>query len=835
MATLSNNSIALEFKDGHILATNRLAGSLTRLACPGVALSLGGEAISFTDAEVRARDGEVLLTCRDAASGISAAVRYWLEGEEPWFRKQVTLQAPPGTPTPGRLLVDRQPEPPLPLRRVGYGLRGGPASEEVIGLDTYANTPGCGYPVYAGEWFFGLEHPVGFAVPGETLELYHHPVWDEQGRITSFPAVFGVGRSHVDVPCAFMDYIWQIRNPRLAKPFIHVTTGWSTRSFAPGEYVDSFEGREAFVDAMLRLGLRPTALGIDAGWFERASMYHAKGDDDRDTRMIAFRHSLQERGLKLSVWVSHNGRTGFDMDWIQGQGWEIGEGPGSYSWGQYVVMMQPEFEAALGQRFRQIVGPMGADHLKIDWDNECATNEHFSERYPTPDHVREASVLVFNRLDARMRKVNPDLITRNGWWPSPWWLKYADHVWLVDSGDCEFIAWPSRTQRDRDITHRDAMYYHITRKAETPFPLDGYDNHGFADALDNCFTTERHTWLDNAVLSALRGTTYIHFPLCPEAIRQWQADMLQGVLDWWEYHADELGGRESRMVLGNPAQGEVYGFLHPCRGGAWLALRNPSPEPQGVRLFPEAWLGYDPMTTRQIYPYYQDTISHDITLLGHEVRVLQFLLEAAPPMSPLEGVPFLAEAVGDGFRYSFPGNRPLGHGIGPVVHPDMQIPDLTAEEVSAAAVEGGFRRQWYAGVPHRMEQAELFFTTRGPHDLLDRVQVRAGTSRYRGDVIRESSPLTRIFRGEKHGYGTRVILPPLEPRARDDYLMPVPDGGWTGLTVELLGPGVETLGFNAWLTGFESPARQTLKRPEPPVPGPLLPSHPYGFSRVLKL
>ncbi|MGD9495135.1 MAG: hypothetical protein AB7Y46_02375 [Armatimonadota bacterium] len=53
-----------------------------------------------------------------------------------------------------------------------------------------------------------------------------------------------------------------------------------------------------------------------------------------------------------------------------------------------------------------------------------------------------------------MPEANPRLITRNGWWPSPWWLQWADHVWLTTSGDCEYAAPPSRTQRDRDNTHR---------------------------------------------------------------------------------------------------------------------------------------------------------------------------------------------------------------------------------------------------------------------------------------------------------------------------------------------------------------------------------------------
>ena len=67
---------------------------------------------------------------------------------------------------------------------------------------------------------------------------------------------------------------------------------------------------------------------------------------------------MRDAGLDLSVWVSHNGTTGFNMDWVREQGWAVGGGPGSYSGDNFVVMMQPDFEEAVAQRFEQIVGRM---------------------------------------------------------------------------------------------------------------------------------------------------------------------------------------------------------------------------------------------------------------------------------------------------------------------------------------------------------------------------------------------------------------------------------------------------------------------------------------------
>ena len=839
-AQIENPALCLRWKDHVLHADNRLSGRGRRLSFPAFALQLGNEylrADSFTFVGLDPGPREATFSYRHEGAALQVDVRYWLDEAKPWFRKKLVLKGPPGAAPPRRLWVDIQEPPPSPLRRVGYGLRAGPGAEEVEGLDTYASQPGCGYPVYADDWFIGLEHPAAFTVPGQRLELFHHPVWDADGSIESFSAVYGAARAHAQVPDAFMDYLWSIRLPRLSAPFITITAGWSTRHIAGGEYIDSFETNEAFLDALLKLGLRPDALAIDAGYFERASLFRHKGDDDRDSRFIEFRKRCNDQGLDLSLWVSHNGRTGFDMDWIRSQRWKTGGGPGTpYCHGEFVVMMQPDFEDALAQRFERLVGEIGARHLKIDWDNECATTDEFAQRYPTPEHVREASILAFNRIDRRMRAKNPKLITRNGWWPSPWWLCWADHVWLVDSGDCEYASWPSRTQRDSEITHRDAMYHHVVVRSETPCPLDAFDNHGFAHALDNCFSDEPHTWLDNAVLAFTRGTTYLHMPLCPEGLRQWQADSLRQVLDWMHHHASELGPRGASMVGGHPGLGRVYGYLHPGEESAWLVLRNPSPEPQTVRLPWANRLSFVPRTIRQVYPFWQDLPPlQGLTLLGHEVRLLQLLREPSPDPSPIRGARFMVRACDDGFEYFFPGNKPLTDEVGPTVHPDMQIPELTVEKTADQAIEGGWRLQWYVGVPHRFEKAELYVRLRGPQDVLDTTQVRAGGCRYRGGAARYAFATERICRKEERGYGTSRVLPPLGPRDRDDYVFRMPDSGWVSLTVDMLGAGAADLEADAWITGYESPARQTLKRPEPPAPGPLLPPHPYGFAQCLSL
>ena len=835
--TLENESIQLSFGDGNLVAENRVSGCTHKFASPAFQVMLEDVKIHsdlFEAVDEEPGEWHAKLRFIHRATGLEAEVRYELEKDQPWFRKHLDLSAPPGVATPSRVWVDLQKRSQEPVRRVGYGLRGGLDGEEQRGLQTYAEQPGCGYPLWMGDWFIGMEHPAAFTVPGEDLELYHHPVWDANGRIACCPAVYGVAADHKAVPEAFKDYLWHIRLPKLDRPLYQISVGWSIKYIGDGEYMDSFETNEVYADALVELGLKPDWLALDAGWFDRRSMYRHKEDDEADTRLIAFSEGLKRRGFKLALWVTHNGPVGFDPDWIQREGWKVGEGPGTpYKNGTFVVMMQPSFEEALGARLEQLVRSVGVEHFKIDWDNDAATHPDFKETYPTPDHVREATIDAFNRIDRRLRNANPNVITRNGWWPSPWWLDRANHIWVTDSGDTEYASWPSRTQRDRALTHRDAFYHQIMVKAESPVFFDAYDNHEFVQALANPFGDDDHTWLDNLVLAVTRGTTYIWMPVNPESLRKHRALQLQQVLEWMGQHVEELGTRNSKMVLGSPALGEVYGFLHPTEDYAWLTLRNPSVEPQTVRLDSESWLGYLSQGFVQVYPYWESVSGDTITLLGHEVRLLRFSKEDYRLGSPIPDVPFMVSELDEKFEYIFPGNRLLGDGVGPSIHPDMQIPGLSAERTEDLGEPGHRRLQWYAGIPHRFDRPELVVVLHGEETILDGLRIRAGGSRYRGTGIRYAYVTQHPERQQRSR--TRFFLPPPGPRDRDYYLFRTHESGWASITLEMEGDGAESVSVEAWLTGYESPARQKIHQETAPMGGPLLPIHPCGFPRCLRL
>lgn len=841
---LQNTLARLDFAaDGQLLLHNLLSGSRRACRWPAFLLRLAGHDLTPETCELTGQETAgaetVHLHYAHAASGVSLTVAYALC--EQGFRKSLQARGE-ALPTPERVYVDLQP---VAREEVtvtgfeavppGFGEAGSQEGEEASG----GTMPGCGYPLYVGDWFVGMEHAAAFTTVSEGfLRAYHHPTWTE-GRLSSVPVIYGAAPSAAGVGTAFAAYLRTIRLPRRQQFLVSLCTFWSDPYVGNMEYEVSVEGYRSYLRAMLDLGVVPDVLTLDAGWNDRCSALHFKHDPD-DRVLRGFAEEVRALGVDLSLWISRNGPMGFDPAWAARQGYAVGKGEAaSYSGEDYLVMLDRRWEEALGERLGQLAGTVGARHFKIDWDNECASNSDFGERYPSRDHVREETLNSWSRLHDRMLAANPGVLTRDGWWPSPWLLSHGNHLWLPASGDCEYSALPARTQRDRAVNHRDAMYHKVLVTDASPVPLEPFDNHELAQAPRNPVQEEPHTWLDSLVLAFTRGTSYLTLFLNPESLDETQAAHLRQVLAWARYHAPELLTDGGRMVLGDPARGEVYGFLNPTAEGAWLVLRNPAVQPQAVAPCLGDLLGYEPLEVRQVYPY-QAAGGGPRTLLGHEVVLLRASREALPARPALPAEEFMVRpGAAGGFEHLFPGGRPLGAGLGPTVAPLMQLPALEAEGFAERREDRKLTRQWYVTVPYRMVRPELQIALHGPQALLDSLSLTCSTCRYRGGAGEHLIPSVRFHGKGTHGYGTRRFLPPPGERRRDDYAFALPAGGRFSLTAELLGElsgeHSEEVGWEAWLSGWEGPARQVLTLPEAPAPGPQLPPHPYGFARCLRL
>jgi len=654
-------------------------------------------------------------------------------------------------------------------------------------------------------------------------------VWQDN-RLQVIDQVFGWGKNGLE---AFDDYLDSVRLPVLRKPLVSFCTFWSDPYGGDSEYNVSYQAYKAFIEAFLKHGLVPDVFTLDAGWQDRRSLFQAKKETGGGAGLIRLRRLAESAGSGLSLWVSHNGPLGMDPDRMKQLGYEIGAGnSASYSGDGYVVLLDRDFEQALGSRLCELAARVGAKHLKMDWDNDGATNPGFNKRYPTPHHVRQASTNVYIRIARKLRKINPAFANRHGWIPSPWWLAESTHISLPDGGDCEFAALPSKTQRDAATTHRDMMYYNVLRRDATAVHLDCFDNHEFPDAPRNPFREDPNSWVNAAWLSFLRGTTYVTYKLFPESLEDWQFESLKRVMGFCRTYARHIYTSRGRMVLGHPGRGEVYGFLHPGRAESWLALRNPLPIPQTTRFRPSDMESADAKWVLQFYPHYEILPTDgELTFLAHEVKVL--VLSRRKIVLPFAR-PHQVEKRDGKYLYRFAGSEEVTRDVQPLAHPLQRVGGLQCLDFSREKISGGYRYRWFLATPCRMREAELQLRVKAP--AASDVRLRAFVARYRGVDTGYAASITTIpvgdpGRGERKNGGAAC---------RQDevyYAIPVPGGGRFNLSLTVEGAPNKRRLIGAWLAGYEAPSRNSVARKSGPARfRKCLPyQHPLGFGKALRL
>ena len=109
----------------------------------------------------------------------------------------------------------------------------------------------------------------------------------------------------------------------------------------------------------------------------------------------------------------------------------------------------------------------------------------------------------------------------------------------------------------------------------------------YRDPDEDIADWERHCWL-----TVGRGAQHHDLYLAPDSLSEPEWEALAKALAWARRYRRVLG--RSRMVLGDPSAGEVYGFAARRGAEAVLCLRNPAAEAQGVRVVPAEVLGFDP-------------------------------------------------------------------------------------------------------------------------------------------------------------------------------------------------------------------------------------------------
>ena len=172
--------------------------------------------------------------------------------------------------------------------------------------------------------------------------------------------------------------------------------------------------------------------------------------------------------------------------------------------------------------------------------------------------------------------------------PSPWYLQWANSVWLqclADQRDASF----GTTKMNKQITYRDATYYAYTQLHQFQFPLANIYNHdpvyGTEGTGMNKNTATDEEFQNYLYMLSTRGTMFWELYFSDSIMTDEKYEVTAEFLEWAEENAHIL--KNAKMIGGMPdttnltdfnsneSAAEAYGFS--CFDGTdgIISIRNP--------------------------------------------------------------------------------------------------------------------------------------------------------------------------------------------------------------------------------------------------------------------
>ncbi|MCX6248149.1 MAG: alpha-galactosidase [Bacteroidetes bacterium] len=365
--------------------------------------------------------------------------------------------------------------------------------------------------------------------------------------------------------------------------------------------------------------------------------------------------TLLKTGTALGIWLGPTGGYSFRMkrvDWMKNHGYEVVGKGRDYA---MLCMGGKNYSALFKKRVTDFTAKEGVGYFK--WDGiqfSCSEEDH---GHPVGIFSRRAILDSVIAQCKAVRAINPEtyLNITSGTWLSPWWVKYANQIWM-QGADYGYADVPSISERDAAITYKDFVLYDDFKNQDCWFPLSNMMTHGIIkgnlerlggddDPLDK-FTND-------AVFYVARGISMIELYLSPDLLSEGEWNAIGGAISWAKDRQSILAN--TQMIGGDPTNREPYGFVHFKGSGGILALRNPFITPSTLRIHLGSEYGLDPrasnLVLEKVYPYrwispslYASGITIDLPLEGYETAIFELypLQQATEPL--VCGTRFACEA-----------------------------------------------------------------------------------------------------------------------------------------------------------------------------------------------
>ncbi|HEX2046984.1 MAG TPA: hypothetical protein VHF27_04410 [Acidimicrobiales bacterium] len=474
---------------------------------------------------------------------------------------------------------------------------------------------GLGQPVFGPGFFAGVEHPAAenLVGPGGTGAALRLPVAVDLGPDPWASPGAVVGGGHLD---EFWDYVDGLRpNPPRA---VVLSNNWyhlgATARMDEASVRAEVEGFDAVA---ARHGLALDFVVLDDGW---EGAVEARWDEATGLwgglAPSRFPSGIGPLGPRVGLWLSPFGGYGERqrgrVAWARAHGLEVDPRR------NLLCAAGTRYRAHLAEVLARWTGA-GVGYWKLDGVSfDCADPGH---GHPVGPGARTAQVDAFRGLVEGIRAVRHDavVIFTIGSHPSPWWLSAVDFVWRGGLDDTAADQPGSRL--DRFDTYVDTC---LQRYRPAAFPLSALVTFSFVEAPTASYRnggTGLEDWARHCWLAAGRGTLHHDLYVAPDSLSDEEWRVLADALAWARGHERVLA--RSRMVLGDPGAGEVYGFAARKGDAATACLRNPSPHARTVDVDWPALLGFPAGTPLALTARHGPSPDVPFTLGPFEVLVLE--------------------------------------------------------------------------------------------------------------------------------------------------------------------------------------------------------------------
>jgi hypothetical protein len=326
--------------------------------------------------------------------------------------------------------------------------------------------------------------------------------------------------------------------------------------------------------------------------------------------------------------------------------------------GQYLCLAGDHYGRLLSDTMARYQKQYGVNYFKIDGISfSCNAENHGHATGIYADAaVARSLISILERLRGQEPKIFLNITTSI--WLSPWWLRWADTVWMGGEDSGYLPSVPTLAPRQSAVSYRDSVLYDdfVTHRAQ--FPMSSLMTHGVIKGKYNMLGGNKETlddWRDEVVHYFSVGNMMYELYISPDILSSGETDALGNTIRWAEANAHPLLDN-STLVLGDPAAREPYGYVHSSPEKSIVTLRNPFVRPRTVKLHIGAEEGFvrfnQAMAVEIVYPYrklergtvkFGDTVAFD---LGAYEEIVAELHAVEASSAALEGSRFEVTKVG---------------------------------------------------------------------------------------------------------------------------------------------------------------------------------------------